>query len=123
VREALDTNPDANRVAVRGLPAATAAALRAPDEPAPVEPVALNGATDSARRAVGSGNGAARPALPASAPGAERDADLFDDEELDLLDDLDDEQGGHADDVTAASGTTNGSSRLGGARVPGGAVR
>ncbi|OLT10349.1 hypothetical protein BJF78_29010 [Pseudonocardia sp. CNS-139] len=35
VREALDTNPDASRVAARGVPAATGpAAVRAPDEPA-----------------------------------------------------------------------------------------
>jgi hypothetical protein len=123
VREALDTNPDANRVAVRGLPVAAAAALRAPDEPAPAQPTALNGATEAARRAVVPGNGPARPALAAAADRAELDADLFDDEELDLMDDLDDEPGGQAVDVPAANGMANGSSRLDGARVPGGAAR
>jgi hypothetical protein len=40
VREALDTNPDASRVSVSGVPAATApAAVRAPDEPAPPRPI------------------------------------------------------------------------------------
>ncbi len=39
VRAALDTNPDASRISVRGVPVATrAAALRAPDEPAPALP-------------------------------------------------------------------------------------
>jgi len=36
VREALDTNPDANRVAVRGVPLPSGDAGRAPDEPRPV---------------------------------------------------------------------------------------
>jgi hypothetical protein len=41
VREALDTNPDASRVSVRGAPVTSAPAVRAPDEPAPPRPVVL----------------------------------------------------------------------------------
>jgi hypothetical protein len=41
VREALDTNPDASRVSVRGVPGATPPAVRAADEPAPRRPVVL----------------------------------------------------------------------------------
>ncbi len=41
VREALDTNPDANRISVSGAPVAGPAAVRAPDEPAPPRPVVL----------------------------------------------------------------------------------
>ena len=111
VREALDTNPDASRIAVRGTPAA-AAALRAPDEPAP-----LNGGPDDptevARRAVRARNGSGYPAeLPA-------DAELLDDEDLDLFDDL--------DELPAEGRNGNGSSATTrppeGDRVPGGAVR
>ena len=80
VREALDTNPDASRIAVSGTPAA---ALRAPDEPAPLTG-GPDDPTEVARRAVRARNGSAYPApLPA-------DAELLDDEDLDLLDDLDD---------------------------------
>ena len=55
VREALDTNPDASRIAVSGTPGA--AALRAPDEPAPLGAVA-DERTEAARRAVRARNGA-----------------------------------------------------------------
>jgi hypothetical protein len=41
VREALDTNPDANRISVSGAPVPTAPAVRASDEPAPRRPVVL----------------------------------------------------------------------------------
>ena len=82
VREALDTNPDASRIAVSGIPGA--AALRAPDEPAPLGAVA-DQRTEAARRAVRARNGAGYVApLPAV------DAELLDDEDLDLFDDLDD---------------------------------
>jgi hypothetical protein len=106
VREALDTNPDASRIAVRGAPA-----LRAPDEPAPLG-VVSDERTEAARRAVRARNGAAHPApLPA-------DAELLDDEDLDLFDDLDDlpveERNGHGPVATRPSD---------GDRVHGGAVR
>jgi hypothetical protein len=75
LREALDTNPDASRVAGPGVPAApVAAAVSAPDEevrePVPV-PVSAGPPT----------NGAPKPP-------AVSDHDLLDDEEIDLLDDL-----------------------------------
>ena len=104
VREALDTNPDASRIAVSGAPAA---ALRAPDEPAPLGATA--DPTEVARRAVRARNGAAHPApLPA-------DAELLDDEDLDLFDDLDDLP------VEGRNGSVARPSD--GDRVPGGAVR
>src|SRR4029079_9932689 len=69
----------ASRIAVSGAPAA---GLRAPDEPAPLGATA--DPTDVDRRGVRARNGAAPPApLPA-------DAELLDDEDLDLFDDLDD---------------------------------
>jgi len=88
VREALDTNPDANRVATRGIPGGGggAAALRAPDEPAPSGAAALDEPPvppATGRPAVPARNGAARAAVPADG------TELFDDEELDLFDDLD----------------------------------
>jgi AAA-like domain len=112
VREALDTNPDASRIATRGIPGGAAgggAALRAPDEPAPgavrgVEPgrppvVARNGAT-------------------AHDAG---DTELLDDEDVDLLDDLDEVSAG---DGAAGNGSGQGGARpAGGDRVSGGAVR
>jgi AAA-like domain/LAGLIDADG-like domain len=119
VREALDTNPDASRVMARGIPGGgTAAALRAPDEPAPAGMTAVDDPTEAARRAVRARNGAPRLAVPAPADGTE----LLDDEDLDLFDDLDEVP------EEPHSGTTNGSDRLGthpggGDRVPGGAVR
>jgi hypothetical protein len=49
LREALDTNPDASRVALRGPASpAAAAAVRAPDEPSPVRPVLAAGPSDLA---------------------------------------------------------------------------
>ena len=121
VREALDTNPDASRVAVRGIPGGgPAAALRAPDEPEPPR------RPDPDRRAVPAANGAtsgyAAGALPAG-DGTE----LLDDEDLDLFDDLDGAHGldgAHDVDGTYESGDagTNGA-RPDGRRVPGGAVR
>ena len=118
VREALDTNPDASRIAVSGIPGA--AALRAPDEPAPLGAVA-DQRTEAARRAVRARNGAGYVApLPAV------DAELLDDEDLDLFDDLDDlpVEGG----PSAGNGNGNGNGSAGarppGAdRVPRGAVR
>ena len=101
VRDALDTNPDASRVAVSGAPGG--AALRAPDEPAPLGAVA-DQRTEAARRAVRARNGAGYVApLPAV------DAELLDDEDLDLFDDLDDVpvEGGHPD----GNGNGNGSGR------------
>jgi len=117
VREALDTNPDASRIAVSGAPAA---ALRAPDEPAPLGVAA--DPTEVARRAVRARNGAGHPpALPA-------DAELLDDEDLDLFDDLDDlpVEGGPSDGNGNGNGNGNGSAGArppGGDRVPRGAVR
>ena len=118
VREALDTNPDASRVAVRGVPAATMpAAVRAPDEPAPrrafvAEPIV--GSVDLADDAdfdsdldrdldtdfddlddpdgLLRGNGHASQAPPGTARVVT--AELLDDEELDLLDDVDEVEEG-----------------------------
>jgi hypothetical protein len=129
VREALDTNPDASRVAVRGIPGgSSAAALRAPDEPAP----AVNGAGASealadptaAARAVRARNGAAGLVAPASVPTAALTAEpeLHDDEDLDLLDDLDDVP--VAGDLANGNGSAGAGARPGGGdRVHGGAVR
>jgi hypothetical protein len=115
VREALDTNPDASRISVSGIPGGgPAAALRAPDEPGPA--AALDGdSTEATRRAVRARNGAPVRAVPAPASGAESL-----DDDLDLLDDL--------DEISEDAGGTNGPGRLGarpggGDRVPGGAVR
>ncbi|MGH3566725.1 MAG: ATP-binding protein [Pseudonocardia sp.] len=81
VREALDTNPDASRVSVRGVPAAPVrAAVPAPD---PRPPLARLG-SDPGVVALAAGNGLA----PAGGP-TPTDTELFDDEELDLFDDLD----------------------------------
>jgi hypothetical protein len=124
VREALDTNPDASRVSARGIPGGgPAAALRAPDEPAP-SGGAPGDPTELARRAVRAHSGAARPAVPVPAERVE----LFDDEDLDLFDDLD-EVPAAGDAAAGGNGSGgNGSGRLGahpggGDRVPGGAVR
>jgi hypothetical protein len=105
VRDALDTNPDASRIAVRGAPGG--AALRAPDGPAPLGAVA-DERTEAARRAVRARNG-----VGFAAPLPPPDAELFDDEDLDLFDDLDDLpiEGAHPDG--------NGSWPVG-ARPPGG---
>ena len=103
VREALDTNPDASRIAVSGIPGA--AALRAPDEPAPLGAVA-DQRTEAARRAVRARNGAGYVApLPAV------DAELLDDEDLDLFDDL--------DDVPVEGGPSAGNGNGNGGSVPG----
>ena len=116
VREALDTNPDASRIAVSGIPGG--AALRAPDEPAPLGAVA-DQRTEAARRAVRARNGAGYVApLPAV------DAELLDDEDLDLFDDLDElpVEGG----PSAGNGNGNGAIGArppGGDRLPRGAVR
>ena len=117
VREALDTNPDANRIAVRGVPGA--AALRAPDEPAPLGAVS-DERTEAARRAVRARNGAGHAPPPLSAA----EAELLDDEELDLFDDLDDlaVDGGRSRGNGNGSGPA-GSRSPGDDRVHGGAVR
>ena len=83
VREALDTNPDASRVSARGVPAATVrAAVPAPD---PRPPLARLGADPGfVALAAGNGNRTATSGVPIPT-----DTELFDDEELDLFDDLD----------------------------------
>lgn len=116
VREALDTNPDASRIAVGGIPGG--AALRAPDEPAPLGAVA-DQRTEAARRAVRARNGAGYVApLPAV------DAELLDDEDLDLFDDLDDlpAEAGPSDGNSNGNGSA-GARHPGVDRVPRGAVR
>ncbi|MHA6797129.1 ATP-binding protein [Pseudonocardia bannensis] len=117
VREALDTNPDASRVSARGVPvAAGAAEVRAPDEPAAalgaggrldldadgdLAPVnGRNGHHNGNRRPGAYGVGPRRDDEVLTGRGAVRaepvpvvpmDAELLDDEELDLLGDLDDD--------------------------------
>jgi hypothetical protein len=122
VREALDTNPDANRVATRGIPGGGgAAALRAPDEPAPSGAAALDEPPVPAaggRPAVPARNGAARAVVPADG------TELFDDEELDLFDDLDEVPAAAGDGDAPGSGSGRVGARPGGGdRVRGGAVR
>ena len=120
VREALDTNPDASRIAVSGIPGG--AALRAPDEPAPLGAVA-DQRTEAARRAVRARNGAGYVApLPAV------DAELLDDEDLDLFDDLDELPVEGGPSVGNGNGNGNGNGSVGarppgGDRIPRGAVR
>jgi hypothetical protein len=103
VRDALDTNPDASRVSVRGVPAPMrSAAVRAPDEPPPpltftkesrthtiVELVDDEGAFDDfdpTFEELDDPDGLLRNGL---ADGHR--AELFDDEALDLLGDVDEE--------------------------------
>jgi len=97
VRDALDTNPDANRVAVRGVPAPVGvAAVRAPDEPPPLTFTKSSPAVvdldddegellDSTFDELDDPDGLLRNGL---ADGHR--AELFDDEDLDLLGDVDD---------------------------------
>ncbi|WP_250549596.1 ATP-binding protein [Pseudonocardia sp. H11422] len=123
VREALDTNPDASRVSARGVPVAPGAAeVRAPDEPAAAlgtggrldldsdgDPAPVNGRNGHHRPGgyrvgprrgdeVLTGRGAVR-AEPV--PVVPMDAELLDDEELDLLGDLDDDLTDDPDDDPA----------------------
>jgi hypothetical protein len=127
VREALDTNPDANRMFVRGIPGGGgAAALRAPDEPAPAGAAALDDRVGVP--AIRARNGASRPTA-AITDGTE----LYDDEEVDLFDDLDEIPATGPNvpvgNVPVGNGSGgNGSGRVGahpagGDRVRGGAVR
>jgi hypothetical protein len=118
VREALDTNPDASRVAA---PGAATAALRAPDEPGPPDGSAGD-PTAVARRLARARNAAAGRG---PAPQA---AELRGDEELDLLDDLDDLGALDTLDTTDSSEPDGASGAPrpwtgGGDRVPGRAVR
>lgn len=100
LREALDTNPDARRVAVSGVPAATApAAVRAPDEPPP--PLSwTNGprVVEMTKREPHQTETVTDPDLEFAElddPGGLMDgsarAELLDDEALDLLGDIDEE--------------------------------
>ncbi|WP_433277076.1 ATP-binding protein [Pseudonocardia xinjiangensis] len=128
VREALDTNPDASRVSVRGVPAATApAAVRAPDEPAPPAPVPpghtlyspgglrrspedLGDDLDEEFADLDDPDGllvagaSTRAGGPVNGSGAGSVNELLDDEELDLLGDVDT----GADDRHPGNGNGNG---------------
>src|SRR4051794_29535342 len=98
VRDALDTNPDANRVAVRGAPAPVRAApVRAPDELPPLTFTKSSPAVvdldddegeliDSTFDELDDPDGLLRNGLANG-----HRAELFDDEDLDLLGDVDDE--------------------------------
>jgi hypothetical protein len=122
VREALDTNPDANRVAVRGVPA-SASAVRAPDEPAalaarpgPVPPGGIDLDDDESgldlsapdirsgrATRVGPGGddelvGGRYGGRAGSVQIVPSEAQLLDDEDVDLFDDLDDPWADDADD-------------------------
>ncbi len=88
VREALDTNPDASRIAVSGAPVVTPPAVRAPDEPAPRRPVVLG-----------------RPVAPAVELGDDRDDGSYDE-----FDDLDDPDGVLADGTPGSTAARNGAS-------------
>jgi hypothetical protein len=99
VRDALDTNPDANRVAVRGVPTPVRpAVVHAPDEPPP--PLTFTKSApavvdldddedeliDSTFDELDDPDGLLRNGLVNG-----HRAELFDDEDLDLLGDVDDE--------------------------------
>jgi hypothetical protein len=98
VREALDTNPDASRVAVRGVPTE---GTRAPDEPRPIGPrqvvvpaggIDLDDDTDVDLSSPAVRSGAATRVGPGDSQWDRGvvDAAAVDDEQLDLLDDLED---------------------------------
>jgi len=99
VRDALDTNPDASRVAVRGVPApAQAAAVHAPDEPplpltfAKTSPTVVDLADDERELVDPTFDDLDDPdglLLPGAGNGYR--AELLDDEALDLLGDIDEE--------------------------------
>ncbi|MHA6623928.1 ATP-binding protein [Pseudonocardia sichuanensis] len=146
VREALDTNPDASRVAVRGVPAATTPeAVRAPDEPAPPQPIVF---ARPAGRVVdlGSDLGDELPTVldadddfhtlddpeglldggPAGASAPRPDAPrLRGDEHLDLLGDVDtdDLEAGGLDVEDLDAGVVDANAGAGGAREGEGRVR
>ncbi|QYN35684.1 ATP-binding protein [Pseudonocardia sp. DSM 110487] len=85
VREALDTNPDANRISVSGVPVVTQKAVHAPDEPAPSRPVVLG-----------------RPVAPAFDLGIDLGDDIEGDDEYDDLDDPDGVLGTGPNGLTSA---------------------
>ncbi|HLU58752.1 MAG TPA: ATP-binding protein [Pseudonocardia sp.] len=97
VRQALDTNPDANRISVRGTPAVTAPPVRPPAEPAPARPAVLGRV---AAPTIDLGDDLDEPELDAPDGGALEAArpapirnggavQLRRDEDLDLLGDVD----------------------------------
>jgi hypothetical protein len=90
VREALDTNPDANRVSVRGVPVTPQQAVRAADEAAPFRPVARRPVAPIVDVGGDLGDDVSddRAPVPAELDG---DDDLHDG--FDELDDLDDPDG------------------------------
>jgi hypothetical protein len=101
VREALDTNPDASRVSVRGAPVSTPPAVRAPAEPAPPRPVVL-GRRIAPVVDVRGDLGEDLAPLPADLDSAELESD-------DEFHDLDDPDG-----LLTAGPSVNGAARNGG---------
>src|SRR4051794_2458869 len=99
VRDALDTNPDANRVAVRGVPAPMrAAAVHAPDEPplpltfTKTAPTVVDLADDEGELVDSAFDDLDDPdGLLRGGPGHGYRTELLDDEALDLLGDVDEE--------------------------------
>jgi hypothetical protein len=147
VREALDTNPDANRVAVRGVPVSSSA-VRAPDEPAalaarpgPVPPGGIDLDDDESgldlsapdirsgrATRVGPGGddelvGGRYGGRAGSVQIAPSEARLLDDEDVDLFDDLDDPWADDADDheVVDANGREGEPGPAGPGRIAAGA--
>ena len=110
VREALDTNPDANRVATRGDPRRRWRRRCARRTSRPGACRRRWTSTRGRPPAVRARNGAARLAVPADG------TELFDDEELDLFDDLDEVPGAGSDEA-AGNGSGDGSGRVG--AIPG----
>src|SRR6185295_1672366 len=99
VRDALDTNPDANRVAVRGVPAPMrTAAVHAPDEPplpltfTKTSPTVVDLADDEGELVDSTFDDLDDPdGLLRIGPGHGYRTELLDDEALDLLGDVDEE--------------------------------
>ena len=97
VRDALDTNPDANRVAVRGVPAPMrTAAVHAPDEPPPpltftkTSHTVVDLADDEGELVDSTFDDLDDPdGLLRTGPGPGYRTELLDDEALDLLGDVD----------------------------------
>ncbi len=134
VREALDTNPDASRVQVSGAPSYE---IQAPDEPSPLPPAPppmpaqpMNGAApteldgDDVSLRIGPGGGdqvltGSGQLRAGGVPVVPGEAQLLDDEQLDLLDELDEGWHEDLDDPAADSRTGTNGAAIDGAATDG----